>query len=1482
VVNQLREIEGIAVTRNLVLVSAVIFGVATPALADEKPLKLLFLGDNGHHKPAERFRQLQPVLAKRGIDLNYTDKADALSEKVLSGYDGLVIYANTTKITPEQEKALIDYVESGHGFIPLHCASYCFLNSPKYVDLVGAQFKSHNTGTFRTVIAEPDHPVMKSFKGFESWDETYVHTKHNEKDRTVLEYRKEGDSKEPWTWVRTQGKGRVFYTAWGHDDKTWGNPGFQNLVERGIRWAVGKDPGVVPAFGFNDKPEMTPKRKDVKPFEYVDANIPFYAPRGGGTRPKQMQKPLDVAESVKHFVTPVDFEMRPFVTEEKLGPGKPICMTWDERGRLWVGMSVDYPNERKPEGEGRDRIVICEDTDGDGVCDTVTTFAEKLSIPTSLLCCYGGVIVHQMPHTLFLKDTKGTGKADLRQVLFTGWGTGDTHAGPSNLRYGFDNWLYGMVGYSAFFGTVAGERLNFRQGLYRFKVEREPLDEHKLKVTKLEFLRSTSNNSWGVGFTEEGLLFGSTANGCPSVFMPIPNRYYEKVRGLTPGVLPSIAADNHIEPITDKVRQVDFHGGFTAAAGHEIYTARVYPREYWNRVAFISEPTGHLTATMVLTPDGTSFKTKYGWNLVASDDEWSAPIDAHVGPDGHVWVIDWYNYIVQHNPTPPGFTTGKGNAYETNLRDKKHGRIYRVVYTKAKQEKPFTLKDAKPEELVAALKHPTMTWRLHAQRLLVERGKSDVSEALVKLVEDKTVDATGLNAGAVHALWTLEGIGELAWNPPTYDDQVRVDRHARRLIQVALLDNPSAAVRRAATQTLQKVLDRSAYQKIAQLAVNDNEAQVRLAALLSFAENGATVKARDAISELLRRNDVFSDWQLRDALTIAACANLGFIEDVLKDKTPLSTAALRVVELAMSNAASGVARSSIGADNLIAPQFLRLMARADPATAAAVVTGLASGWPSSQAVKVTADHEEAIGKLAANLPLASRAQLLRLAQIWGVKGVAEQLKEISAASLKTATDEQATDEQRVTAAKQVIEFRTNDDDAVASLLAMISARSSPSLLTGIFEAVGNSQAPSLGKQVVAKLPSLSPAGRAAALRLLLSRPAATGALLDAFEKGELNVGDLALDQKQALASHPDAKIAARAKALLAKGGGLPDADRQKVIDEWLDVTKAKGDPEIGKAVFKNQCAKCHMHGTEGARIGPDLTGVAVHSKEHLLIDILDPNRSVEGNFRVWKVTTADGKSFSGLLAAETKTSVEIIDAEAKKHVIQRDDIEKLTSSPKSLMPDGFEKQFKEKKDLIDLLEFLTQKGKYLPIPLDKAATVVSTKGMFYDEAAPLERLIFRDWNPKTFDGVPFNLVDPQGDKVRNAILLHSDIGKVAASMPKSVTLPCNTATKAIHLLSGVSGWGYSFSEKGTVSAIVRLHYEDGKTEDHELKNGEHFADYIRRVDVPGSKFAFALRGQQIRYLAVTPKREAVIKEIEFVKGPDRTAPVIMAVTVEPR
>ncbi len=213
------------------------------------------------------------------------------------------------------------------------------------------------------------------------------------------------------------------------------------------------------------------------------------------------------------------------------------------------------------------------------------------------------------------------------------------------------------------------------------------------------------------------------------------------------------------------------------------------------------------------------------------------------------------------------------------------------------------------------------------------------------------------------------------------------------------------------------------------------------------------------------------------------------------------------------------------------------------------------------------------------------------------------------------------------------------------------------------------------------------------------------------------------------------------------------------------------------------------------------------------------------------------------------------------------------------MPEGFEKQL-SRAELTDLLEFLAARDRFVPLPLDRAATATSTRGMFNNHEATAERLVFDSWEPKQFRGVPFQLVDPSGDRRQNVVLLFGPQGDVSAKMPKSASVACNLPVKTVHLLGGVSGWGYPLGTKDSVSLIVRLHYSDGGSEDHELRNGEHLAEYIRRVDVPGSEFAFDLSGRQLRYLAINPRRREKIESIELVKGPDATAPLVMAITVE--
>lgn len=1471
---------------HIIIAAGCLFLAASFAPAADVPkLKLLFLGDSGHHQPAARFKDLAPVMKARGIELTYTDNVADLNAETLGKYAGLVLYANIDEIKPEQAQALLTYVADGKGFVPLHCASFCFRNNEEVVALMGAQFERHGTGTFRTIIAEPENPLMKGFRGFESWDETYVHTKHNEKDRVVLEYRQEGENKEPWTWTRTHGKGRVFYTAWGHDERTWGNPGFHNLVERGIRWACGGDVSLVPAFA--DKPEMTPISPDLKPFEYVEANVPFYPPgKAWGALEdgkRMMQLPVSPEESQRHISVPAGFEARLFTSEPNLA-GKPICMNWDERGRLWICETLDYPNELQPQGEGRDRIRICEDTNGDGTADKFTVFAEKLSIPSALAFYRGGAIVQDGRETIYLKDTTGDDVADLRKVLVTGWGMGDTHGGVSNFQYGLDNWYYAMQGYNGSEPTLTDgtKTQSFRQGFFRFKVSGEG---GQTAVTAIEFLRSTNNNTWGLGISEEGLIFGSTANGNPSEFMPIANRYYESVRGWSSQVLNGIAESNRFEPITEKVRQVDHHGGFTAAAGHALYTARNYPREYWNRAAFVCEPTGHLVATFIIREDGSAYRSKNSWNLLGSNDEWTSPIMAEVGPDGNVWVLDWYNYIVQHNPTPAGFKTGKGAAYESELRDKKHGRIYRLLHTaqsapspdksQVEREKyypgPGLSADA-PEKLIAALSNDNFFWRKQAQRLLVERGNQDVVPVLTKLATEQNIDEVGLATGAMHAIWTLHGLGVLDGN------------HINGLgAAAAALRHPAAGVRRNAVLALPR---RSAALQplLASGVLQDRNRQVQLAAILTLAEISAEDDATDkriatAIVALLAKEENLRDRWLPDALTSAAARHDGaFLATTLAGKTNLKDAgALKVVSAVAEHHARGAATDNAAADNI--DSLLAALQKATPPVAEAVVDGLARGWPKDKPVKLTESSEAALIGLFEKGTPAIRSRIVALGTRWGSTRLETYAAEIAQTFFTIVEDEDKPDAERITAAGQLMEFRKTDGDAASELLDLITPRTSPELAAGIIQALRQSEAPTVGASIVERIGKLTPAVKQLAIRALLGRGEWTTALLDALEKNDVQPGELSLDQKQALAAHPNRETAERAKMLLARSGGLPSADRQKVLEELLPLTQKTGDPAAGKLVFTKQCSKCHIHSGEGTKVGPDLTGMAVHPKAELLTHLIDPSRSVEGNFRVYTIATADGLIVNGLLASESKTALEIIDSEGKRQTILREDVERLIQSPKSLMPEGFEKQVTPE-ELTNLLEFLTQRGKYLPLPLDKAATIVTTTGMFFEKTGDLERLIFEDWKPKVFEGVPFLLVDPRGDRIPNAVLLHGPEGKIPPTMPKSVTLPCNSSAKAIHFLSGVSGWGFPLGEKGSVSLIVRLKYADSQTEDHELKNGEHFADYIRRVDVPDSKFAYQLRGQQLRYLAIHPRRQETIKEIELVKGSDRTAPIVMAVTVE--
>jgi len=599
----------------------------------------------------------------------------------------------------------------------------------------------------------------------------------------------------------------------------------------------------------------------------LPGEVPNYERRA---EPVKYQAPLSPQDSMRFTQVPADFSLQLFASEPDIV--KPIHLAWDERGRAWVIEARDYPHGLTAEGEpGHDTIKVCEDTDGDGRADRFTIFADQLNLATSLVFVNGGVLVSQARHLLFLKDTDGDGRADVREVILPGWGVGDSHAMQSYLSRGFDNWLYGAVGYSNFRGNVGGKDLQFGQGIFRFKPD----------GSVLEFLHQFNNNTWGFGLNAHGDVFGSTANGHPSFYGYLPAHILNPTQpgqgrrgggGFRPGYrldgnnadegnaaqvrrLPSaksLAPGMRMHPNTPNVRMVDNFGGYTAAAGHGFMVSDALPPRLQGK-ALVTEPTAKLIGIIDIQPDGGGYKASDGGNLLASTDEWMSPIFAEVGPDGAIWVIDFYSFIIQHNPTPSlqsagvQATTGRGGAYKTenDLRDQSHGRIYRVVWKDGPATPIQSLASSKPDEVVAALESGNQFWSLTAQRLIVDNKMSDTAPALKKRVRS----GTG-GKGAIHALWSLSGLGAL--------DK---DTH-----QAALLSKDGALRRNAIRALPPTEAGRQLF--FSSPVIQDPDLITRQAAFVKLLEFPTIPAIQTVVAQLPRTDINNSDPWLNDSVTL--------------------------------------------------------------------------------------------------------------------------------------------------------------------------------------------------------------------------------------------------------------------------------------------------------------------------------------------------------------------------------------------------------------------------------------------------------------------------------------------------------------------------------------------------------------------------------------------------------------------------------------
>jgi len=472
-----------------------------------------------------------------------------------------------------------------------------------------------------------------------------------------------------------------------------------------------------------------------------------------GENPR-VQDPLSPEESMTHIQVPEGFEVELFASEPEII--NPVAFAWDERGRLWVVQSQDYPHGLENE-VGGDRITICEDTNGDGKADKFTDFAIEQPLTSGIMIVKGGAIVAQAPHIIYLEDEDGDDVADKRTVILDGFGTWDTHAGPSNLKYGVDNMLWGSVGYSGFENTFQGKTINFKSGVFRFSRD----------GSFFEPVGQFDNNTWGLGFNENFEIFGSTANNNHCCYVGIPLRHYHYLNKMPSWGMNADFIQGHYEINaldTLPLQQVDVRGGFTAASGANFYTATNYPEEYRNQM-YVCEPTGYLVHRAKIEGEGAGYKEVDGGNIFASTDAWVSPVHAETGPDGNLWVADWYNPVIQHNPDHRGMDNqiwntdkGEGNAHINPLRDYEHGRIYRIVYKKSRKPKITSLDRNKDDQLIKGLDSDNMFWRITAQRMIVEDGKASLIPELISIVKNENNRNT-TEYTAMHAIWALDGLG---------------------------------------------------------------------------------------------------------------------------------------------------------------------------------------------------------------------------------------------------------------------------------------------------------------------------------------------------------------------------------------------------------------------------------------------------------------------------------------------------------------------------------------------------------------------------------------------------------------------------------------------------------------------------------------------------------------------------------------------------
>jgi putative membrane-bound dehydrogenase-like protein len=909
----------------------------------------------------------------------------------------------------------------------------------------------------------------------------------------------------------------------------------------------------------------------------------------------------------------------------------PIAFAWGFDGRLWVVEMADYPRGEDGRGKPGGRVRWLADTDGDGRYDRSTVFLEGLSSPTGVMPWRMGILVTTAPDLFYAEDRDGDGRADRRETVYTGFNEGNQQHRVNGLRFGLDNWVYVANGDSG--GRIKSVKTGRSVDINGRDLRIRP-DTGDLEAISGESQFGRDQDDWGNWFGNN--------NSNPLYHFALDERYL----GRNPHVptpdgivhVPSVPGNSPVFPLSRTVlRFNDYHTAnrITSAASAIIYRDELFGPQFAGN-SFVSEPVHNLVHREVLARDGASFKSRRAIDedrseFLASSDNWFRPTTIRVGPDGALWVADMYRETIEHPEWIPDDWEKRLDLRAGHDR----GRIYRVYPVGVKPRVVPRFDRLSAHELVALFESPGGTVRDMAQQRLMELQDRSVAEALEKMAQSGERPTARL-----HALCTLDGLGLLVAERISVIERRLADEHP--------------AVRRHALRLSEPLLAASGSLLQAALKLKgDADPQVRQQLAYSLGECRTDEAAR-ALAELL-----FENWD--DRFIVAAAISSLRAENIAAVWEAFDARRSKLPPAALLEA---LISTTVGLDGQRG--WLSIVDRIGKP-----MDDRYSPWQ----LAALADLVDALGRQDTAL-----GELLSKAPDGSAQ--ARQVRAMLSYARKIAIDSSAASDGRLAAIRLLAVVSDDRQADMDRLLGLLARNEPPAIQSAAAAMLLKLPSREVAERIFGAWADLSPSVRRQVLNQAVARRNWITAALDALEAGNIAGSDFDVSHRAQLREH-GGEVGRRAEQLL---GAAIDSNRAKVVEQFTRL-ELVGDARRGLAVFEKRCASCHRWGDRGHQIGPDLASIKERSKDAMLVAILDPNRAVESKFVSYTAVTGQGLSYTGLLATESDTSVTLVTQDGKQQALLRSEIEELTTSGKSLMPEGFENEL-SKQELADVLKML--------------------------------------------------------------------------------------------------------------------------------------------------------------------------------------------------